>query len=46
MHSFGLLELHGNRDDIIDPGETWQMTPTVHNAACDITGRTCARSCA
>jgi hypothetical protein len=32
-----LAEVTGNGDTVIDPGETWQFTPRLHNAACTAT---------
>ncbi len=31
-----LQQVSGNGDAILDPGETWQITPLAQNAACDL----------
>ena len=32
-----LVEVEGNGDSLLEPGETWQFTPALRNNACDTT---------
>jgi len=41
-----LVEESGNGDSLLDPGETWLMTPQVRNASCEVTATNVAAEAA